>query len=371
MAAASGDWLGQYDNATSFLFSNPRGQKRQDSMLEDDIPLKAKHLLTIADLSKEEVVRMTRVALAMKKERENFVEKGYDRFADTLRGYSLLTLFEKPSLRTRVSLEVGMHQLGGQAIFYSISDSPLGKKESIDDTGRVLSRMCQGITARVASRMSLRALAQVSTIPVINALDDYAHPMQMLADLLTIVEHKGTFEGITFAYFGDLENNVTYDLMRLAALMGYDMRMGGVGEIEEQVWDECRKLQEKSGSKIEVCKTAQEAVAGVDVVYTDSWMSYGIPKEDEDARKTLFMPFQVNGELMKLAKPDCIFMNCLPAARGMEQTSEVIDGPQSVVFDQAENRLHAQKALLVALLAPRRFADLMIPELGGNASKAD
>merc|ERR1711920_827147 len=288
---------------------------------------------------------------------------------DTLKGYSLLTLFEKPSLRTRVSLEVGMHQLGGQAIFYSIGDSPLGKKESAEDTGAVLSRMVQGITARVNSRKPLRSLAQVSTIPVINALDDCGHPMQMCADLLTVLEKKGSLEGLTMAYFGDLENNVTYDLMRTAALMGYNLHLAGVGDIEAKVWDEVNGLKEKTGSKVEGFKTAKEAIAGVDVIYCDSWMSYGIPKEEEEERKKMFMPFQVDAELLGLAKSDCIFMNCLPAARGMEQTAEVIDGPQSVVFDQAENRLHAQKAMLVYVMAPARFAEIMgVPQLSGKPS---
>merc|ERR1712232_1387020 len=170
--------------------------------------------------------------------------------------------------------------------------------------------------------------------------------------------------GITMAFLGDLQNNVTYDLMRLAALMGYHLNLAGAGEIESGVWNECRELQEKTGSRIQVMATAQEAVSQVDVVYCDSWMSYGIPKEEEAERGNLFMPFQVNEDLMSLAKPDCIFMNCLPAARGMEQTAEVIDGPQSVVFDQAENRLHAQKALLVFLLAPCRFSHIVsVPEL--------
>merc|ERR1712137_752307 len=225
----------------------------------------------------------------------------------------------------------------------------------------------QGITARVMSRKPLRALAQVSSIPVINALDDYGHPMQMCADLLTIIEKKGSLEGITMAYFGDLENNVTYDLMRTAALMGYNLNMAGVGTIEAKVWDEVNTLKAKTGSKVEVFKTAQEAVKGVNVIYCDSWMSYGIPKDEEDKRKEMFMPYQVNAELLKLAKPDCIFMNCLPAARGMEQTADVIDGPQSVVFDQAENPLHAQKSLLVFLMAPRRFADILgVPALRGK-----
>jgi ornithine carbamoyltransferase len=318
----------------------------------------------MCDFTKDEVVDIIRVAIAMKKSRKIFMETGCDRFSDILKGFSLLTLFEKPSLRTRVSLEVGMHQLGGQAIFYSIADSPLGKKESVEDTGKVLARMCQGITARVSSRKAVRSLAEVSDVPVINALDDYAHPMQMFADLQTIVEFKGSWEGLTMTYLGDLENNVTYDLMRLAALMGYNMHLAGAGQVEEGVWTEVKALQEKSGSKVEVFKTAQEAVAGVDVVYCDSWMSYGIPKDEEEARIKLFKPFQANAELMKLAKPDCIFMNCLPAARGMEQTAEVIDGPQSVVFDQAENRLHAQKALLTFLMARKKFDEIVaVPAL--------
>jgi len=364
------DWLLQHDNATSFLYT--RDEKRRKLHAEKSEPpfpkLPTKHVLSMCDLQKPEVLDILRVAIAMKESRRNFKDTGYDRFADTLKGYSLLTLFEKPSLRTRVSLEVGMHQLGGQAIFYSIADSPLGVKESIEDTGRVLSRMCQGITARVASRDAVRSLAQVSEVPVINALDDYAHPMQMLADLQTMIEHKGKLDGITMTYMGDLENNVTYDLMRTAAIMGYNLNLAGAGEIEKKVWNEVKELSAKSGSKVQVLKTAAEAMKGVDVVYCDSWMSYGIPKDEEEARKKLFMPYQVTAELMKTAKPDCIFMNCLPAARGMEQTAEVIDGPQSVVFDQAENRLHAQKALLVYLMAPKRFAQIVgVGELPAGA----
>eukprot|EP00443_Scrippsiella_acuminata_P129955 CAMPEP_0115689052 /NCGR_PEP_ID=MMETSP0272-20121206/61339_1 /TAXON_ID=71861 /ORGANISM="Scrippsiella trochoidea, Strain CCMP3099" /LENGTH=1176 /DNA_ID=CAMNT_0003128783 /DNA_START=42 /DNA_END=3568 /DNA_ORIENTATION=+ len=369
------DWLGMHDNATTFLYTRDTKRQQSEPTGHLELPkLPAKHLLTMCDLTKPEVIDIMRVALAMKASRKAFPDTGFDRFSDTLKGYSLLTLFEKPSLRTRVSLEVGMHQLGGQAIFYSISDSPLGVKESIEDTGKVLSRMCQGVTARVNSRKSVRNLAMVSTIPVINALDDYAHPMQMLADLLTVIEHKGTWEGITMAYLGDLENNVTYDLMRTAALMGYTLHLAGVGDIESCVWDECRKLSASSGGKVSVFKTAKEAVKDVDVIYCDSWMSYGIPKDEEEARKNLFMPFQVDSALLKMAKPDCIFMNCLPAARGMEQTTEVIDGPQSVVFDQAENRLHAQKALLVHLLAPRRFAQIVsiddLPSTTGHPAAA-
>merc|ERR1712187_888771 len=155
-------------------------------------------------------------------------------------------------------------------------------------------------------------------IPVINALDDYGHPMQMFADLLTIIEKKGSVEGLTMAYFGDLENNVTYDLMRTAAIMGYNLNLAGSGDVEKGVWDECEKHQTNTGSKIVRFDTAQEAMKNVDVVYCDSWMSYGIPKDEEEKRIAMFMPFQVDAELLKLADKDCIFMNCLPAARGME-----------------------------------------------------
>ncbi|CAJ1350732.1 unnamed protein product [Effrenium voratum] len=351
------------DNATSFLYSHKEPSERRLGYTVSDgptpAPRTARHMLTMFDVTKDEVMDILRVATAMKESRRHFMNTGFDRFSEILKGCSLLTLFEKPSLRTRVSLECGMNQLGGQAIFYSIADSPLGAKESIEDTGRVLSRMCQGITARVMSRKGLRSLAQVSSIPVINALDDYGHPMQMMADLLTIFEHKGALKDFTMAYMGDLENNVTYDLMRTAALMGYNMNMAGAGEIEKGVWKEVNAMAEKTGAKVQVLPTAKEAITGVDAVYCDSWMSYGIPKDEEEARKKLFMPFQVTTDLMKFAKPDAIFMNCLPAARGMEQTAEVIDGPQSVVFDQAENRLHAQKALLVFLIAPQRFSEIV------------
>lgn len=267
---------------------------------------------------------------------------------------TLLMLFEKPSLRTRVSFETGMTQMGGHAIFYSVADSPLGKKETFSDTGKVLSRFVNVIMARLNKRTDIRQLAEASTIPVINALDDFAHPCQMLADLLTIIEKKGKVEGLTMAYCGDLKNNVTYDLMRMASLLGYTINCAGpVGEgyaPEQEVLDECKAICEKTGGKVNIfTSNALEACKGVDVIYCDSWMSYGIPAADAAARTEKFMPFQVTKEVMDAAKPDAIFMNCLPAARGMEQTADVIDGPHSVVFDEAENRLHAQKALLLFL----------------------
>jgi len=306
-----------------------------------------RHVLKITDLSKEEVLAVLAKSADLKAHPE--------RYADVMRGKTLLMLFQKPSLRTRVSFEAGMTQMGGHAIFYSIADSPLGVKETFGDTGKVLSRMVDIVMARVNKRTDVSQLADASAIPVINALDDFAHPLQMLADMLTIQEHRAEgFNGLKMAYCGDLHNNVTYDLMRCAALLGFEIRVAGpTGEgyaPEECVLAECKELCAKSGGKVIICTTAQEAVAGVDVVYCDSWMSYGIPKAEETARIQKFMPFQVNSELLKLAKPDVKFMNCLPAMRGMEQTADVIDGPHSIVFDEAENRLHTCKALVLFLL---------------------
>lgn len=305
-----------------------------------------RHILKISDLSKDEICKIIKCAIDLKAHPE--------KFEDRFHRETLLMLFEKPSLRTRVSFETGMTQMGGHAIFYSVADSPLGKKETFGDTGKVLSRFVNVVMARLNHREDVRQLAANSTIPIINALDDFAHPCQMLADLLTIIEKKGKVEGLTMAYCGDLRNNVTYDLMRLASVMGYTINVAGPeGEgydIEQEVLDECKELCAKSGGKVNIfTKNAMEACKGVDIIYCDSWMSYGIPAADAKSRIEKFMPFQVTKEVMDAAKPDAIFMNCLPAARGMEQTADVIDGPHSVVFDEAENRLHAQKALLLFL----------------------
>ena len=323
---------------------------KQENKMPAEVPTQPRHVLKISDLNRAEIEDILRLAVAMKADR--------DKYNEALKGDTLLMLFEKPSLRTRVSLETGMHQMGGHAIFYSIDNSPLGKKETVADTGKVLSRMVQGITGRVNCRTSVRGLAEVASIPVINALDDFAHPMQMLADIMTVYEHFHKWQGLTMAYFGDVENNVTYDLMRLCAIMGMNFHMAGVGEIEQEVLDEVAQIAKTNNVISKRFDTAAEAIKGVDVVYCDSWMSYGIPKEEEEARIKVFMKYQVTEELMKLTNKNAIFMNCLPAARGMEQTAEVIDGPQSIVFEQAENRLHAQKSLLVFLLRPSTFASL-------------
>ncbi|MFX0019397.1 MAG: ornithine carbamoyltransferase [Promethearchaeota archaeon] len=303
------------------------------------------HLLKISDFSKEECEKIINKAIEIKKNPENFMT--------ALKGETLLMLFEKPSLRTRISFETGMQQLGGHAIFYSIKDSPLGKKENIHDTAKVASRYVNLIAARVFKREDIWDLAKHSDVPVINMLDDFAHPCQILADFMTIKEKKGQLSNLKMSYFGDAYNNVTYDLMRICALYGLKMDVAcpnGDGYTPEQiVLDEVEKLSKTTGAEVNVLHNAFEAAKDSDIIYTDSWMSYGIPIEKEEERKMAFMPFQVNSKIIEIAKDDVIFMNCLPAMRGYEQTAEVIDGPHSIVFDEAENRLHSQKAIMLFL----------------------
>lgn len=304
-----------------------------------------RHLLKISDLSKEECEKIIAKAIEIKADKE--------KYSTALKNETLLMLFEKPSLRTRVSFETGMQQLGGHAIFYSIKDSPLGKKENISDTSMVASRFVDIIAARVYKRKDVWDLAKYSSVPVINMLDDFGHPCQILGDFLTIKEKKGTLENFKLSYFGDAYNNVTYDLMRMAAIFGLQMDVacpiGSEYTPEKIVLDEVEELSNKTGAKVRIIHDAKVAAKDADVIYTDSWMSYGILKEKEEERVKSFMPYQVTTEILELAKSDVIFMNCLPAMRGYEQTAEVIDGPHSVVFDQAENRLHIQKAIMLFL----------------------
>jgi ornithine carbamoyltransferase len=214
--------------------------------------------------------------------------------------------------------------------------------------------MVDGVMARLFEHATLLALAKHSTIPVINALTNHTHPCQILSDLLTIKEHEGRLEGLTLAYVGDSFNNVTHSLLFGCPLVGMNVRVGCPAGAETSpapaVLARATEIAAGTGATVTVTHDAAEAVAGADVVYADSWMSYHIPKEQEEARRTLFMPFQVDAALMAKAAPDAIFMNCLPAMRGAEQTAEVIDGPRSVVFPQAENRLHMQKALMIRLM---------------------
>ncbi len=305
-----------------------------------------RHLLKISDFTKEESEKIINKAIEIKANME--------KYSTILKNKTLLMLFEKPSLRTRISFETGMEQLGGHAIFYSIKDSPLGKKENIHDTAKVASRFVDLIAARVFKREDIRELAKHSDVPVINMLDDFAHPCQILSDFQTIKEKKNRLKTLKLSYFGDAHNNVTYDLMRMTAMFGLRMDVAcpkGVEYSPEQVvLDEVAELSRNTGAEVSIIDNAMEAAKESDIVYTDSWMSYGIPEEQEEERKKIFMPYQVTSNVMSAAKLDAIFMNCLPAMRGYEQTTDVIDGSQSIVFDQAENRLHAQKAIILFLL---------------------
>lgn len=305
-----------------------------------------RHVLTATSLTAEEFEKCLKLAIRIKAHPEQY--------ENAMHRKTLLMLFQKPSLRTRVSFETGMTKMGGHAIFYSVADSPLGAKETIADTAHVLERMVDVVMARLNKRADIRELAENSKIPVINALDDFAHPCQMLADFQTILEHRGTLKGTVLAYFGDVANNVTYDLMRVCALLGLECRCCGPADthygIEKEVLDECNKLCEKTGGKIVVTHDVAAAAAGANVIYTDTILSYHIPKEELEERRRVFKPFQVNAELMAKAAPDAVFMHCLPAQRGDEVTAEVIDGKQSIIFDEAENRMWAQMALLVYLV---------------------
>jgi ornithine carbamoyltransferase len=270
--------------------------------------------------------------------------------AQDLKGKTLALIFEKPSTRTRVSLEVAATELGGSALYLSARDLQLGRGETVEDTARVLSRYVDGIAYRAFSHENMAALASHASVPVVNALDDLEHPCQAIADLFTMRQHFGSLEGLRIAYVGD-GNNVCNSLLLGAALSGmhivaacpagYEPNSRIVGLAEA-------KARESEGS-VEVVVDPEEAVADADVVYTDVWVSMG-DEAEESERVGIFHPYRVTSELMARAKDEAIFMHCLPAHRGMEVTNEVIDSAQSVVFDQAENRLHAQKAILVDLL---------------------
>jgi ornithine carbamoyltransferase len=282
------------------------------------------------------------------------VKKKPEAYRDAMARKTLLMIFEKPSLRTRLSFETGMSQMGGHAIYYHTGNSPMGSgKETISDSVRTASRFVDVIMARLFSHGDLLEMAKHATVPVINALTDDSHPCQILADLQAIEEKKGRLKGLTLAYVGDGFNNVTHSLMFGGSKMGLHVRVGSPGGADysprADVVEDCSAFAAEAGGSVFVTDDPVAAVRDADVVYTDSWMSYHIPKEQEEERIATFMPYQVNGELMKHAKPDAVFMNCLPAIRGCEQTAEVIDGPQSIVFDEAENRLHAQKAVILKL----------------------
>jgi len=263
-----------------------------------------------------------------------------------LEGKTLAMIFQKSSTRTRVSFDVGMYQLGGRAIFLSSNDLQMGRGEPILDTAKVLSRFVDGIMIRAIKHSDVEELAKYSDVPVISGLTDLEHPCQALADVLTIKEHFGTFENKKICFVGD-GNNVCNSLLLIAPLLGMDMSVACPKGYEpnEEVLKTAQEFAKENNTEITVSDDIGIALENVDVVYTDVWVSMG-DEAEEAQRKIDFAPFQVNADLMALANEGAIFMHCLPAIRGQEVTSEVIDGPQSVIYDEAENRMHAQKAVL-------------------------
>jgi ornithine carbamoyltransferase len=271
-------------------------------------------------------------------------------YSHSLKGKTLAMIFEKPSLRTRVTFEVGIQQLGGFAVYLSPADINLGKRESVYDVAKNLERMVQGIMIRTFAHKIVEQMAEYAGIPVINGLSDYSHPCQALADFLTILEAKGTVSGLKIAFVGD-GNNVAHSLMFAGAQLGANVWVATPPGYEPKPdavkWGRERAAQ--TGGSFSLTNDPNEAAATADVIYTDVWASMGQEAEAEKRRK-IFLPYQVNAALFARAKPDAIFLHCLPAHRGDEVTNEVIDSPRSMVFQEAENRLHVQKAVMLELM---------------------
>jgi len=303
-----------------------------------------KDFLAIADYSKDEILSMLDLAIAMKN--EHFAGGNIP----LLQNQVLAMIFSKPSLRTRISFDMAMRHLGGDALFISPDEIGLGKRESIADVARVLSGYVDAIMARVFSHDHVTELAKWSSIPVINGLSDYNHPCQALADFLTIFEHFQETQGLKITYIGD-GNNVAVSLMHTCAILGANFTIASPEgyDILPEAIKKAQSLATSSGCQLVFQRDPIDAVKDADVVYTDTWTSMG-QEAESIKREMVFPPYQVNASLMKSAKSSAIFMHCLPAHRGQEVTDDVADGPQSVIFKQAHNRLHAQKAILVKLL---------------------
>ena len=300
-----------------------------------------KDLLSIADLERKQIEHLIEQAGHMKTEGS----------PPLLSGRTLALLFEKPSLRTKVSFEIAIYQLGGYGIYLSPEEVGLGKRESVADVARVLSRYVDGIVARTFSQKTLDSLASHSSVPVINALSDLEHPCQALSDLFTIYEKKGRLSGLTLAFIGD-GNNVANSLLLSACLVGMNFQLASPSGyyVKEEVLNQGEEFAALSGSQIRLTNDPHEAARDADIVYTDVWTSMG--QEAEGAKRRLtFSDYQVDNKLLSSAKGDALFMHPLPAHRGEEISADLLDNPQSIVFDQAENRLHLQKALLVKLLS--------------------
>jgi ornithine carbamoyltransferase len=299
-------------------------------------------LITMLDVQ-DDILDILGDAEEMKKKR--------DLDAHPLKGKVLAMIFEKSSTRTRVSFEVGMIELGGFAVTLNTKDLQMGRGETVADTARVLSRYVDGIMYRAFEHTMVKELAKHATVPVINGLDNFEHPCQIMADLLTVKEHLGRLKGVKMAYVGD-GNNVCNSLMLGCAMVGMDLACGCPKGYEPDpgVIEKAMEIAGRNGCHLTLVEDPMEAARGANVVYTDVWVSMG-QEEEQKLREKIFKPYQVNSRLMSVADPKAIVMHCLPAHRGMEITDEVIDSERSVVLDQAENRLHAQKAIMVALMS--------------------
>ncbi len=308
------------------------------------LDLKGRDFLSLGDYNEAELTYLIDLAITLKKKnRQGEVFR-------PLEGKTLGMIFEKSSTRTRVSFEVGMYQLGGHALFLSKNDLQLGRGETVWDTGKTMSRYLDGIMIRTFAHRNVVELARGATVPVINGLTDLSHPCQALADYQTIFEHKGKLKGLKIAYIGD-GNNMLHSLMIGAAKLGLHFSAATPAgyKPDSGVLQLSRENADVTGANIDLYEDPKEAIVDADIVYTDVWASMGFEAE-QDERLKAFKDFQVNDKLVQYAKPDYLFMHCLPAHRGEEVSEEVIDGAHSIIYDQAENRLHAQKAIMATLM---------------------
>lgn len=312
--------------------------------------MKKRDFLSVTDVTSRELLDILRVSAVLKR-----TLKKTGKNAQVLQGKTLIMIYEKPSLRTHASFDIGMNQLGGHALYFGPEHIGLGKREPVEHAAQVLSRMGDVIMARVFAHQTVAELARCSRVPVINGLSDLEHPCQILADMLTILEHKGRLKGIKLAYVGDCENNVTHSLALASGMLGMHFVASSPKGymMRSDIVTQAKILATRSGGSITETARPRDAVRGADVVYTDTWVSMGDEKE-KAKRLNVFRPYQVNAALMKLAKPNAIFMHDMPAYLENEVTKEVFDSPQSVAYDQAENRLHAQKGLVVFLLKNKK-----------------
>ncbi|MBM6997225.1 ornithine carbamoyltransferase [Paenibacillus sp. DXFW5] len=306
--------------------------------------LSGRDFIELTDYTTEEIHYLIDLAIELKRKQKNGEEY------QPLKGKTVGLIFEKSSTRTRVSFEVGTYQLGGHALFLSKNDIQLGRGETIPDTAGVMSRYLDGIMIRTFGHDKVVDLARYATVPVINGLSDLAHPCQVLADYQTLYEYKGTLQGLKLAYIGD-GNNMAHSLMIGGAKLGVHVSVASPEgyEPDPQIVADAQEIAKATGAVIEVVRDPKAAVQDADAIYTDVWASMGFEAEQK-AREAAFRDYQVDEQLARHAKPDYVFMHCLPAHRGEEVSEGVIDGEHSIIFDQAENRLHAQKALMAALI---------------------